>query len=112
MVLPHGLLDDGPSFRRTPPTVEGRQAHMSQARPPGPTRAVVLGGSIAGMLAAAAVKDHVDHVEIVEAHDLPDGPEPRTGVPRPPTSTCCRRAGSRRSRRCCPAGPTHSSPRA
>ncbi|NEA86438.1 FAD-dependent monooxygenase [Streptomyces sp. SID14436] len=55
---------------------------MSQARPPGPTRAVVLGGSIAGMLAAAAVKDHVDHVEIVEAHDLPDGPEPRTGVPQ------------------------------
>ncbi|MCF1509800.1 pyridine nucleotide-disulfide oxidoreductase [Streptomyces glomeratus] len=34
------------------------------------------------MLAAAAVKDYVDHVEIVEAHELPDGPEPRTGVPQ------------------------------
>jgi 2-polyprenyl-6-methoxyphenol hydroxylase-like FAD-dependent oxidoreductase len=46
------------------------------------TRAVVIGGSIAGTLAAAAVKDHVDTVEIVEAHDLPHGPEPRLGVPQ------------------------------
>ncbi|MFD7914980.1 NAD(P)/FAD-dependent oxidoreductase [Streptomyces sp. NPDC059752] len=34
------------------------------------------------MLAAAAVKDHVDSVEILEAHDLPAGTEPRTGVPQ------------------------------
>ncbi|WP_369392346.1 NAD(P)/FAD-dependent oxidoreductase [Streptomyces sp. CG1] len=51
-----------------------------------PVRAVVIGGSIAGMLAAAAaaaaVKDHVDSVEIIEAHELPEGPEPRTGVPQ------------------------------
>jgi 2-polyprenyl-6-methoxyphenol hydroxylase-like FAD-dependent oxidoreductase len=45
-------------------------------------RVVVIGGSIAGMLAAAAVKDHVDSVEIVEAHELPEGAEPRTGVPQ------------------------------
>ncbi|MBN0043355.1 FAD-dependent monooxygenase [Streptomyces actuosus] len=45
-------------------------------------RAVVVGGSIAGMLAAAAVKDHVGSVEIIEAHDLPDGPGPRVGVPQ------------------------------
>ncbi|WP_330358880.1 NAD(P)/FAD-dependent oxidoreductase [Streptomyces chartreusis] len=45
-------------------------------------RAVVVGGSIAGMLAAAAVKDHVASVEIIEAHDLPEGPEPRKGVPQ------------------------------
>ncbi|MFJ3513798.1 FAD-dependent oxidoreductase [Streptomyces sp. NPDC090131] len=45
-------------------------------------RVVVIGGSMAGMLAAAAVKDHVDSVEIIEAHDLPAGPEPRTGVPQ------------------------------
>ncbi|QOV40237.1 FAD-dependent monooxygenase [Streptomyces ferrugineus] len=46
------------------------------------TRVVVIGGSIGGMLAAAAVKDHVDSVEIIEAHDLPEGPAPRTGVPQ------------------------------
>ncbi|WP_051106059.1 NAD(P)/FAD-dependent oxidoreductase [Streptomyces hokutonensis] len=46
------------------------------------TRAVVVGGSLAGMLAAAAVRDHVDTVEIIEAHDLPEGPESRPGVPQ------------------------------
>lgn len=46
------------------------------------TRAVVVGGSLAGMLAAAAVRDHVDSVEIIEAHDLPEGPESRAGVPQ------------------------------
>ncbi|MYV46321.1 FAD-dependent oxidoreductase [Streptomyces sp. SID2888] len=55
---------------------------MSEASRPGPTHAVVIGGSIAGMLAAAAVKDHVGSVEIIEAHDLPEGPEPRVGVPQ------------------------------
>ncbi|MFJ7149045.1 FAD-dependent oxidoreductase [Streptomyces sp. NPDC100445] len=47
-----------------------------------PSRVVVIGGSIAGMFAAAAVKDHVDAVDIVEAHHLPEGPHPRTGVPQ------------------------------
>ncbi|GAA0655567.1 hypothetical protein GCM10009535_38040 [Streptomyces thermocarboxydovorans] len=45
-------------------------------------RALVIGGSIAGMLAAAAVREYADHVEIVEAHELPDGPQPRAGVPQ------------------------------
>ncbi|MFJ3336139.1 NAD(P)/FAD-dependent oxidoreductase [Streptomyces sp. NPDC086766] len=56
----------------------GREAAPRRA----PTRAVVVGGSIAGMLAAAAVRDRFDAVEIVEAHDLPAGPEPRPGVPQ------------------------------
>jgi flavin-dependent dehydrogenase len=43
---------------------------------------VVVGGSLAGLLAAAAVRDHVDSVEIIEAHELPDGPEARPGVPQ------------------------------
>ncbi len=47
-----------------------------------PTRAVIIGGSAAGMFAAAAVKGHVDAVSIIEAHDLPAGPEPRVGVPQ------------------------------
>ncbi|WP_445525920.1 FAD-dependent monooxygenase [Streptomyces cyslabdanicus] len=55
---------------------------MSEAPRHRPVRAVVIGGSMAGMLAAAAVRDHVDAVEIVEAHELPEGPEPRTGVPQ------------------------------
>lgn len=46
------------------------------------TRAVVVGGSLAGMLAAAAVRDFVDSVEIIEAHGLPEGPEARPGVPQ------------------------------
>jgi flavin-dependent dehydrogenase len=46
------------------------------------TRAVVVGGGLAGMLAAAAVRDHVDSVEIIEAHGLPEGPESRPGVPQ------------------------------
>lgn len=55
---------------------------MSETPRRAPVRAVVVGGSIAGMLAAAAVKEHVDSVEIVEAHELPEGPAPRTGVPQ------------------------------
>ncbi|MFJ4622202.1 NAD(P)/FAD-dependent oxidoreductase [Streptomyces sp. NPDC088812] len=34
------------------------------------------------MLAAAAIRDHVDFIDIIEAHDLPEGPEPRLGVPQ------------------------------
>ncbi|MFE6281089.1 NAD(P)/FAD-dependent oxidoreductase [Streptomyces sp. NPDC057877] len=55
---------------------------MSEATRHHPARAVVIGGSIAGMLAAAALARHVGSVEIIEAHELPDGPEPRTGVPQ------------------------------
>ncbi|MER6250123.1 FAD-dependent monooxygenase [Streptomyces sp. NPDC001584] len=55
---------------------------MSEATSHGPKRVVIVGGSLAGMLAAAAVREHVDSVEILEAHDLPAGPEPRTGVPQ------------------------------
>ncbi|MFD0319248.1 NAD(P)/FAD-dependent oxidoreductase [Streptomyces flavalbus] len=46
------------------------------------TRAVIIGGSLAGMLAAAAVRDHVTDVVIVDAHEIPVGPEPRPGVPQ------------------------------
>ena len=51
------------------------------------TRAVVLGGGLTGMLAAAALAAHVDEVLIVERDQLPDGPQPRTGLPR----SCLRR---------------------
>ncbi|MFF8322055.1 FAD-dependent monooxygenase [Streptomyces bobili] len=55
---------------------------MSEPSSPALRRAVIIGGSLAGMLAAAAVSDHVDAIEIIEAHELPSGPAARAGVPQ------------------------------
>jgi 2-polyprenyl-6-methoxyphenol hydroxylase-like FAD-dependent oxidoreductase len=44
-------------------------------------RAVVIGGSITGLLAAAALTEFAD-VTVVERDTLPEGPEPRRGVPQ------------------------------
>lgn len=46
--------------------------------------ACVIGGSIAGLLAAAAVSGAADQVTIVERDELPTGPENRRGVPQGP----------------------------
>ena len=46
------------------------------------TTAVVLGASLAGMLAAAALARHLDRVIIIERDHLPDGPEWRRGSPQ------------------------------
>ncbi|MFE5889123.1 FAD-dependent oxidoreductase [Streptomyces sp. NPDC056462] len=46
------------------------------------TTAVVLGGSLSGMLAARALADVIDHVTVVERDVLPPGPEPRKGLPQ------------------------------
>lgn len=46
------------------------------------THAVVLGGSVAGMLAAAAVARHLDAVTVVERDVLPAGPDHRRGLPQ------------------------------
>ena len=43
--------------------------------------AVVVGGSIGGMLAARVLADHFDRVTIVERDQLPEGSENRPGVP-------------------------------
>ena len=45
-------------------------------------RAVVLGGSMAGLLAARVLSDHYERVTIVERDALPDGSEHRPGVPQ------------------------------
>jgi 2-polyprenyl-6-methoxyphenol hydroxylase-like FAD-dependent oxidoreductase len=45
------------------------------------SHAVVVGGSIAGLLAARVLADHFDHVTIVERDRLPEGPAFRRGVP-------------------------------
>ncbi|SEB60538.1 NAD(P)/FAD-dependent oxidoreductase [Streptomyces melanosporofaciens] len=47
-----------------------------------PAHAVVLGGGLAGTLAAAALSSHMGKVTIVERYHLPDGPGTRRGVPQ------------------------------
>jgi flavin-dependent dehydrogenase len=53
-----------------------------RARRPRGGRAVVIGGSLTGMLAAAALSEAVATVTVVERHELPHGPLPRQGVPQ------------------------------
>src|SRR4051794_14575870 len=43
--------------------------------------AVVIGGGMTGMLAAAVLAEHAD-VTVVERDVLPDGPHPRRGLPQ------------------------------
>ncbi|WP_225097026.1 NAD(P)/FAD-dependent oxidoreductase [Streptomyces sp. CoH27] len=45
-------------------------------------RAVVIGGSTAGMLAASVLATRFHEVTVVEADRLPAGPEPRKGLPQ------------------------------
>ncbi|MEU9985319.1 FAD-dependent oxidoreductase [Streptomyces sp. NPDC048045] len=47
-----------------------------------PTTAVVLGGSLAGMLAARALASFADRVVVIERDTLPEGPRPRRGLPQ------------------------------
>ncbi|MGW7466981.1 FAD-dependent oxidoreductase [Streptomyces xantholiticus] len=47
-------------------------------------RGVVIGGGLAGMLAASALRHFVDEVFVLERHCLPEGPLPRRGVPQAP----------------------------
>ncbi len=46
--------------------------------------AVVIGGSMAGLMAARVLADHFDQVTIVERDRLVDGPDQRRGVPQAP----------------------------
>ncbi|HEY2715504.1 MAG TPA: FAD-dependent monooxygenase [Solirubrobacterales bacterium] len=41
-----------------------------------------MGGSIAGLLAAAALSPHFERVTVIERDELPDAPLPRKGVPQ------------------------------
>jgi flavin-dependent dehydrogenase len=43
--------------------------------------AIVIGGSMAGLLAARVLADHFARVTLVERDRLPDGPAFRRGVP-------------------------------
>ncbi|TXS48869.1 NAD(P)/FAD-dependent oxidoreductase [Streptomyces sp. t39] len=44
--------------------------------------AVVIGGGLAGMLAASALSAHADQVTVVERDSLPDGPHSRRSLPQ------------------------------
>ena len=46
------------------------------------THAVVMGGSVAGLLAARVLTDHFDMVTLVERDCFPDGSDNRKGVPQ------------------------------
>ncbi len=50
--------------------------------PPGRRRAVVVGASMAGLLAARALSEHFDDVVVVERDALTDGQHMRKGVPQ------------------------------
>lgn len=46
------------------------------------TSAIVIGGSMAGLLTARVLSEHVARVTILERDKLPDGPDFRNGVPQ------------------------------
>lgn len=45
-------------------------------------KAIVIGGSIAGLLTARVLVDYFDQVTIIERDRVPEQPEPRPGVPQ------------------------------
>lgn len=51
------------------------------ATSPAPRRAVVLGASLAGLLAARVLSEHFDEVVLLERDDLPRDAAPRKGTP-------------------------------
>jgi 2-polyprenyl-6-methoxyphenol hydroxylase-like FAD-dependent oxidoreductase len=46
------------------------------------SHAVVIGGSMAGMLAARVLSEHFDQVTVIERDRFPEGPASRPGVPQ------------------------------
>jgi 2-polyprenyl-6-methoxyphenol hydroxylase-like FAD-dependent oxidoreductase len=49
---------------------------------PGRGHAVVIGGSIAGLVCARVLADHFARVTVLERDPRPEGPEPRKGAPQ------------------------------
>jgi 2-polyprenyl-6-methoxyphenol hydroxylase-like FAD-dependent oxidoreductase len=60
---------------------ESRLKERNEEPANGARRAVVIGGSIGGMLAARVLADHYDEVVLVERDHIPPGSENRPGVP-------------------------------
>lgn len=65
---------------RTAEALGGRGAEPSSGA--SPRRAVVIGGSMAGLLAARVLADHYARVTVVERDRLPESADPRPGVPQ------------------------------
>lgn len=58
-------------------------AHMKQTLNTKQTKhAIVIGGSIAGLLAARVLADYVERVTLIERDHLPNSPHPRRGTPQ------------------------------
>jgi phytoene dehydrogenase-like protein len=55
---------------------------MDQPSTHGYKRAVVIGGSIAGLLAARVLSDHFQEVTLIERETLACSPEPRQAIPQ------------------------------
>lgn len=52
-------------------------------RPSGYTNhAIVIGGSMAGLLAGRVLADHFEQVTIIESDRFPEKPVPRKGIPQ------------------------------
>ncbi|MEM9447300.1 MAG: 2-polyprenyl-6-methoxyphenol hydroxylase-like oxidoreductase [Cyanobacteria bacterium P01_E01_bin.6] len=56
--------------------------HPPRLSMPSDRHGIVLGGSIAGLLAARVLLDHFDQVTLLERDQFPDQPIPRPGVPQ------------------------------
>jgi 2-polyprenyl-6-methoxyphenol hydroxylase-like FAD-dependent oxidoreductase len=52
------------------------------ANPPSMSHAVVVGGSVAGLLAARVLLNHFDRVTLLERDRFPETPAPRPGIPQ------------------------------
>ncbi|WP_422925647.1 FAD-dependent oxidoreductase [Singulisphaera sp. PoT] len=50
--------------------------------PPRRGHAVVIGGSMAGLMAARVLSGHYERVTVLERDELPDEPAPRKGLPQ------------------------------
>jgi len=61
-------------------TSENHNGNVSRLREN--RHAVVLGGSLAGLIAARVLSDHFDHVTLIERDVYPETPEARRGIPQ------------------------------
>jgi 2-polyprenyl-6-methoxyphenol hydroxylase-like FAD-dependent oxidoreductase len=55
---------------------------MPASQPTDSSHAIVIGGSLAGLLAARALAGHFGRVTLIERDAFPNGPEHRSGVPQ------------------------------
>ncbi len=75
------ILESPLTMTAATPTILNRDRTSDAHSPPG-SHAVVLGGSIAGLLTARVLLDHFDQVTLLERDQFPNSPEVRRGVPQ------------------------------